>query len=662
MINPREITKKSGPIRILVVDDNPAAIYATSRVLKSAGYEILQATTGAAALEAAARADLIVLDVNLPDIDGFEVCRRLRAKPETAQIPVLHLSATFTNAQDFAQGFEAGADSYLTRPVEPPVLIATVRTLLFARHADMIRRRLDARLRTMFNLAPVAIAILDDKHRFDSVNPAYCELTGYSADELVGKPFETGSQGDGLGDAVAVGADEHEAGDLVAGADEPAKQRSGRLQIRRKDGTVRELEWNIAEEASTGFRILVATDVSARAEAERARESLLQSERAARSEAERSNRLKEEFLATLSHELRNPLNAILGWATILSRRSDLAEPVMQGLQAIERNSRIQARMISDLLDYAGISFGKVRLVVETIDPYPVVRSAIEAATEAASQAGVTVQASFGEAGLRIEADAARLQQIVWNLLTNAIKFSGRGASVVLEAARHGDSFRLVVSDRGKGIEPDFLPRIFERFSQQDSTTTRSHGGLGLGMAIVKQLTDLHAGTISAASEGRGRGATFTLDIPLSRNEAVPGVSASQTLRSLDFSKVVALVVEDDDDARELTRRILTDVGATVIEASSADAAVERIGACRPTILISDIGMAREDGYQLLRRLRELGYGPDVLPALALTAFARDEDRHAALAAGFQDHMVKPLDPQTLVLRVAALQQPRAAAP
>jgi PAS domain S-box-containing protein len=645
MIDTRDITKKPGPVVILVVDDNPAALYATSRVLRSAGYEILQATTGASALDVAARADLIVLDVNLPDIDGFEVCRRLRANAGTAQIPVLHLSATFTNAQDFAQGFEAGADSYLTRPVEPPVLVATVRTLLFARHADMIRRRLDARLRTMFNLAPVAIAILDDKHRFDSVNPAYCHLTGFSAEELIGKPFEAGVEGpSGLGEAVAAAA---------------TMPRTGRLLLERKDGNVRELEWSLAEEAATGFRILVATDISARAESERARESLLQSERAARSEAERSNRLKEEFLATLSHELRNPLNAILGWATILSRRTDLADPVMQGLQAIERNSRIQARMISDLLDYAGISFGKVRLVIETIDPYPVVRSAIEAAREAASAAEVEVSASFGEAGLRIEADAARLQQIVWNLLTNAIKFSSRGAGVRLEAGRSGEVFQLLVADNGKGIEPDFLPRIFERFSQQDSTTTRSHGGLGLGMAIVKQLTDLHGGTIRAASEGKGQGALFTLEIPLSRNEATPGISASQTLRALDFSQVVALVVEDDDDARELTRRILTDAGAKVVEASSADAAVECIAACRPTILISDIGMAREDGYQLLRRLRDLGYGPDALPAIALTAFARDEDRNAALAAGFQDHMVKPLDPQTLVLRVASLQCPRA---
>jgi CheY-like chemotaxis protein len=221
---------------------------------------------------------------------------------------------------------------------------------------------------------------------------------------------------------------------------------------------------------------------------------------------------------------------------------------------------------------------------------------------------------------------------------------------------------LVVTDRGKGIEPEFLPRIFDRFSQQDSTITRSHGGLGLGMAIVKQLTDLHDGTIQAASEGKGQGATFTLEIPLSRSELIAGVSSSQTLRALDFSKVVALVVEDDDDARELTRRILTDVGATVVEASSADAAVECIASCQPTILISDIGMAREDGYQLLRRLRELGYGAERLPAIALTAFARDEDRNAALAAGFQDHMVKPLDPQTLVLRVASLQSQQASRP
>ncbi len=630
MIDAREITKKSRPIRILAVDDNPAALYATSRVLRSAGYEVIEVATGAAALRAAPGVDLIVLDVNLPDVDGFEVCRRLREDPQTAQVPVLHLSATFTNSADFAQGFEAGADGYLTRPVEPPVLLATVRTLLFAHHADLIRRGTDARLRTMFNLAPVAIAILDDKLKILSVNPAYCALAGVPAEELIG-----------VDAAPNIGAQDADRG-------------TGRFALARKDGTTAEIEWQIAKESVTGSCILVATDVTHQLQTERARESLLASERAARTEAERSNRLKEEFLATLSHELRNPLNAILGWATILTRRRDLPQPVIQGLEAIERNSRIQARMISDLLDYAGISFGKVHLVPETIDPYTVVRSAIEAVRESSRAAGVELRAVFEEEPLRIEGDAGRLQQIVWNLLTNAIKFSARAATVEVRAGRHEDSFRLVVSDQGKGIEPEFLPRIFERFSQQDATTTRSHGGLGLGMAIVKQLTELHGGTIRAVSEGKDKGASFILEIPLSASETAPGLSTSQTLRAMDFSRVVALVVEDDDDARELTRRILTDVGATVIEASSADAAVACVVSSKPSILISDIGMAREDGYQLLRRLRESGYGPEVLPAIALTAFARSEDRSAALAAGFQDHMVKPLDPQTLVLRVAAL--------
>jgi PAS domain S-box-containing protein len=641
MIDLRDITKRSAPIRILAVDDNPAALYATARVLRSAGYEVTEAGTGAAALEAAGRADLMVLDVNLPDIDGFEVCRRLRARPETAHLPVLHLSATFTSSADFALGFEAGADGYLTRPVEPPVLIATVRTLLFARHADLVRRGLDAKLRTMFNLAPVAIAILDDNLRYESVNPAYCALTGYSSEELIGQPVKTLASSD-----------------APPPGETPATNHS---TFKRKDGRLVDIEYQIVKEGISGVRILVATDITLKVGAERAREALLESERAARTEAERSNRLKEEFLATISHELRNPLNAILGWASVLSRKPDLPAPVMHGLQAIERNSRLQAQMISDLLDYAGITFGKVRLATETIDPYPVVRAALEAVTASAQSTGITIRASFAEEPVRIEADAARLQQVVWNLLSNAVKFSPQGSEVQVVAGRSGDSFSLIVSDNGIGIEADFLPRIFERFSQQDATTTRSHGGLGLGMAIVKQLAELHGGSIQAFSAGKGLGAKFTLKIPLSRNEMASNVSDSQTVRGMDFSGVVALLVEDDRDARDLTRRILTDVGATVVEASSADAALACIASCKANILISDIGMAHQDGYQLLRRLRGLGYGADVLPAIALTAFARTEDRNAALVAGFQDHMIKPLDPQKLLSRIAALRRSAAAA-
>jgi CheY-like chemotaxis protein len=258
--------------------------------------------------------------------------------------------------------------------------------------------------------------------------------------------------------------------------------------------------------------------------------------------------------------------------------------------------------------------------------------------------------------LIIEADAARLQQIVWNLLSNAVKFSTRGGKVTVQATRSAECLALTVADHGRGIEREFLPRIFERFSQQDATTTRSHGGLGLGLAIVKQLAELHGGSIHAFSNGKGTGATFTVKIPLSQNKVSPNPIDSQMLHALDFSGVVALVVEDDADARDLTRRILTDVGATVVEAASAEGALECIAASNANILISDIGMAHQDGYQLVRRLRARGYSSDALPAIALTAFARMEDRAEALAAGFQDHLVKPLDPQTLISRVAALRR------
>jgi PAS domain S-box-containing protein len=645
---------KSGPIRILAVDDNPAALYATTRVLKSAGYEVVQATTGSAALDAAARVDLVVLDINLPDIDGFEVCRRLRARPETAQLPVLHLSATFTHSADFELGLQAGADSYLTRPVEAPVLVATVRTLLFARHADLMRRGLDAKLRTMFKLAPVAIAMLDQSLRYESVNPAFCALAGYSPEELVGGPAATtfGPEIDSF--RLDMPLPEAE----PAHAAERQNSNQGRTGLKRKDGTVVSVEWRAASEQISGAWILAVTDISHQLLTERERDNHLTRERAARADAERSNRLKEEFLATLSHELRNPLNAILGWATVLSRAQDLPPPVMRGVQAIERNSRLQAQMIADLLDYAGITFGKIRWAAATIDPNTVIRAASEVVAASAAAQKVSIHTTFDAHGAAVEGDPARLQQVVWNLLSNAIKFSTEGGVIEVHASRAGGQFRLVVRDHGRGISAAFLPRIFERFSQQDSSSTKNHAGLGLGLAIVKQIVELHAGSIAAHSDGEGRGATFTVDIPLSDKPLSPAISDSQKLRSLNISGVVALVVEDDADARELTKRILTDAGAQVVEAATADAALACVVAEGVNFLISDIGMAAKDGYDLIRSLRARGFGCDVLPAIALTAFARMQDRADALAAGFQDHLVKPVDPPTLISRISSLRHRR----
>jgi PAS domain S-box-containing protein len=628
---------KTGPITILAVDDNPAALYATSRVLRSAGYEVIEATTGGAALMAADRADLVVLDINLPDIDGFEVCRRLRARPQTAQLPVLHLSATFTNSSDFDLGLEAGADSYLTRPVEAPVLLATVRTLLFARNADLIRRGLDAKLRTIFKLAPAALAMIDRHLKYESVNPAFCTLTGYDAATLIGSTAETV-----FGHAMHL-------------FESPPSKEAPHIEevdLIRQDGTTVRVELRNASESVAGARIVLMTDISDRVIAERERENLLASERAARAEAERSNRLKEEFLATLSHELRNPLNAIVGWAHILGRTENLPPTVTKAIEAIERNSRLQAQMIADLLDYAGITFGKIRLAAVTIDPLPIVREALEVVSASALARRITINTTFEAQAVAIDADPARLHQIVLNLLTNATKFSPDGGTVEVAAQRDRQYFCLTVRDFGKGIKQSFLPHIFERFSQEDSSSTKNHGGLGLGLAIVKQLVGLHNGTIEAASEGERLGATFTVRLPLSDNVALQG--NTHTLRSLDLSGVIVLIVEDDKDAREFTKRVLTDAGAQVFEAADANSAFLVVKESGANFLISDIGMAGKDGYELIRALRNAGFGPAILPAIALTAFARPQDRVNALAAGFQDHMIKPIDAPTLILRISSL--------
>lgn len=372
--------------------------------------------------------------------------------------------------------------------------------------ADATRRGLHAKLLTLFNLVPVAIAIFDEDFRYESVNPAYCALTGYAAEELLGKAGDT---------YLVIESEPLDA--QTAAHPETGERWTRELRFEKKDGSVAEVEWQIAKESRSGVRILVATDVTELHRAAAAREGfLLASERAARTEAEHSNRLNEEFLATLSHELRNPLNAILGWSTLLSRKPNLPDAVMHGLKAIERNSRLQAQMISDLQDYAGITSGKMRLVAETMDPYPVIRAALDVIAGPAEAAGVTLRTSFADESLSVEADPTRLQQIVWNLLSNAVKFSAEGGEVVLEAGRSGDCLVLVVTDAGRGIEPDLLPRIFERFSPRDATITRSHAGLGLGLTIVKQLADLHGGSIHAFSAGKGTGARFTVKIPLSQ--------------------------------------------------------------------------------------------------------------------------------------------------
>ena len=385
---------------------------------------------------------------------------------------------------------------------------------------------------------------------------------------------------------------------------------------------------------------------------------LLDRERMARSDAERANRAKDEFLATVSHELRTPLNAILGWAAML-RRKGLPKELERGLGIIERNAQAQARLIEDMLDVSRIISGKLRLEMETTDlDYPI-REAVEVVRPGADNKGVALSVDVEPEIGALVGDPERIQQIVWNLLSNAVKFTPKGGHVHLEARRHESMVTIVVSDTGKGIAPAVLPTIFEPFRQGDASTTRMHGGLGLGLAIVRQLVQGHGGTIRAESAGDGKGAKFTVELPsrstptFHRVVGRPLVDATHPLPRLDGLRV--LVVDDEPDTRELLRETLANVGAKVEEASSSAEAQQKLRSFGPDVLVSDIGMPGEDGYTLLRKIRSLPTAEGGrIQALALTAYASESDQLRAFAAGFQTHMAKPVRPWDLVAAVANL--------
>ena len=398
--------------------------------------------------------------------------------------------------------------------------------------------------------------------------------------------------------------------------------------------------------------------------ANRERLLLLDSEREARSQAEQASRMKDEFLATLSHELRTPLNAVLGWANILRLGKRQGEELIQGLDIIERNARIQAKIIEDLLDMSRIISGKVRLDAQWIELAAVLNESIETLRSTAQAKGVRLQAMLDLFAGPIFGDPSRLQQVFWNLLNNAIKFTPKDGKVEVLLKRAGSEVEVTVVDTGEGIAPGFLPYVFDRFQQGDASTTRRHGGLGLGLAIVKELVELHGGTVRVESEGLGKGATFTVRLPLTAAYSEPDkedqlpeavLPGNQPLPEVSLANIRVLVVDDEIDARDLVKMLLEMAGATVSTAGSASEAMEHILATRPDVLICDIGMQEEDGYSLIRRLRALEKKEEgALPAIALSAYARSEDRTKAIRSGFQNHLAKPVEPAELLAIVSSL--------
>jgi signal transduction histidine kinase/ActR/RegA family two-component response regulator len=375
--------------------------------------------------------------------------------------------------------------------------------------------------------------------------------------------------------------------------------------------------------------------------------------------AENATRARDEFLASVSHELRTPLTSIIGWIQLLREETDPAQ-VAEGLETIDRNARAQSRLIEDILDFSRINAGKLRLEVRPIELADVIAAAVEVVRPAADAKGVALDAVLDPTSGLVSGDADRLQQVVWNLLANAVKFTPRGGRVQVRLDRVTSHSELTVSDTGEGISKEFLPFVFDRFSQADSTSSRKHGGLGLGLGIVRHLVELHGGTVQAFSAGLGNGATFVVRLPLivaHHQTGVPDVvehGAAARAELGDLSGVSVLIAEDNDDARKLLTTIFQRCGATVEAAESVPAALRLLSAYRPDIIISDIEMPGEDGYSLIRKIRAQESRDGRIPAIALTAYTRTPDRVRALAAGFQMHMGKPVEPTELVAAVKSL--------
>jgi PAS domain S-box-containing protein len=540
------------------------------------------------------------------------------------------------------------------------------------RAEEALRESEERARRTLMEQMLAGVVEGDATGKFAMVNQRFCDITGYTEPELLGMPVYDLTHPD----------DSPRCAELYQRLLETGESFVMEKRYRRKDGSYVWVNTNVSPIYNTQGAIekavAVVTDITDRKRAEREREQLLKQEKAARAEAQAANQSKDEFLTVVSHELRSPLNSILGYARLLRTRPSDVSQIKQTVEIIERNGRMQLQLIEDLLDTARIISGKLKLEVHPVALVGVVTAAIEAVRPAAQAKGIEMISDIDPRAGQITGDPGRLQQVVWNLLSNAIKFTPRSGRVELRMESVDHHIRITVSDTGKGIEPEFLPFVFDRFRQSDSSSARRFGGLGLGLSLVKQLVELHGGTVDAASDGPGCGATFRVMLP--QRPAQVGAVAPQQPRAVaqrevrmegaipldevpSLAGVRVLVVDDQEEARQLLTETLGECGAQVTAVSSGVEALAILadppGGERPSILILDINMPGEDGYKALERVRALEAErgvtqSDQIPAIALTALGRSEDRLKALAAGFRMHVAKPVEPAELAMVIASL--------
>jgi PAS domain S-box-containing protein len=513
----------------------------------------------------------------------------------------------------------------------------------------------EERFRALASQAPAGIFLTDSRGDCIFVNRRWSEMTGMSAEKARGQGWAESLHPD---DRERVFTEWYESA---------ASKKSFESEYRflAPDGRVTWVAGSAVGIRNTAGEIAgymgTVMDITGRREAETEREMLLASERAARTEAERASRTKDEFLATLSHELRTPLQAILGWSRLLQSQSLEPEEERRAVETIERNARLQTKIIEDLLDMSRILSGKVALQLQRTDLLRVIESAVETVGPQVETKGIRLEKRHEGGPFIVRGDPERLTQVIWNLVSNAIKFTPFQGAVDVRLSRTESHAFIRVTDTGQGIRPEFLPYVFDRFRQADASTTRKHGGLGIGLAIVKHITELHGGSVKAESAGEGMGASFTVSLPLASyaeplsGEGIEGDQGSRLGEVASLRGLKALVVDDEADSRNLVRRVLEGTDAEVVTAASSSEAMDELRRSRPDILISDIGMPGEDGFQLMRRIRALGSDAGgSIPAVALTAFARPEDRLRAALSGYQVHLAKPIDPTELIAVVASL--------
>ncbi|KOP26407.1 chemotaxis protein CheY [Hapalosiphon sp. MRB220] len=760
-------------VNVLLVDDHPENLLALEAILDSLGQNLVRATSGAEALRNLLNQDfaVILLDVQMPDMDGFETAALIRQRERSRHTPIIFVTAFNTSDNMVFKGYSLGAVDYLFKPIEPEILKSKVAAFidLFQKSAEVKRqatqlaamntelKKREEMFRSLSACSPVGIFLTDQYGKCTYANPRYHAIFGLTPEQSLDEGWINTIHHEYQQSVVA---------NWYAAATE-GRGYKGEFRIITPDGIERWVNVSSSPMLSEEARVIGFTgtseDITERKKAEEEHIKLIR-EQTARQEAETANRLKDEFLATLSHELRTPLTSILGWARLLRQRKLNEEAIARAIETIERNAGLQAQLIEDILDVSRIMRGKlslnlcpvnlVNLTTTVINSVRLEAEAKQILLEYVVELGETEDTATQErndtdntqnlptSSVFVSGDPNRLQQVLWNLLNNALKFTSPDGRVELrlevvkengslmaqeeEGGQGGQGSRellagennqfampnaqcpitnyaqITISDTGVGISPEFLPHVFDRFRQADGSITRNHGGLGLGLAIVHYLVQMHGGSVHADSPGVGQGATFTVKLPLlktqeeSNNNTLLQESTNQepaNAAKLDdnFKKVSVvppkwklkqteqttkiapapstviaesslnslqvLVVDDDTDTREYVVTVLQDAGAEVTAVSSVQLALLAIAKSLPDILISDISMPEEDGYSLIRKIRTMQ--PEQggnLPAIALTAYARSQDCQQALDAGFQMYVTKPVEPNQLINSVAKLIQ------